>query len=152
MIKLVEYDEQFLDLSWLWLNDPEISALTDTKKFTKGSQRDWFERLPEKKDYLIWGIKYYEERIGVVGIKNIQNNKGEFFGYIGCKQYWGKSLGSQAIQLLKEYAVTVLRLRSINLKVLRSNLSAIGAYKKNGFVLTHEDSDYAFMECVLVNY
>lgn len=150
MISLVEYDEQFLELSWLWLNDPEIERLTDTKKFSKDSQRKWFDGLAGRKDYFVWGIRYLDERIGAVGIKNIQDNKGEAFVYIGCKQYWGKSLGTQAIKLLKEYAMTTLRLKSINLRVFKNNLLAIGAYRKNGFIVTHEDSDYAFMECTLV--
>ena len=38
MLSLVEYTEEFLELSWLWLSDPEIKELTMTPDFTKKEQ------------------------------------------------------------------------------------------------------------------
>ena len=37
------------------------------------------------KNYFVKGIKYNRERIGVIGLKNITKDTGEYFGYIGEK-------------------------------------------------------------------
>ncbi|EPJ8277656.1 GNAT family N-acetyltransferase, partial [Citrobacter freundii] len=98
MLKLVKYDESFLVLSWLWLKDPEISALTMTPEFTKEEQLIFFRSLEKRKDYFIRGITYQNEKIGAVGIKNINQDKGEYWGYIGEKKYWGQGLGKEIME------------------------------------------------------
>lgn len=135
MIKLEEYSEVYLELSWEWLNDKDIKALTNTPQFSKESQNVWFESLKNKTNYKIWGVSYDNIPIGVFGIKNIdtEDKVGEYWGYIGRKEYWGKGLGKQILLNLLNVAKDDLFLENIVLKVLIDNEVAINLYKKVGF-------------------
>ena len=66
-IEFTAYDESFLALSWDWLTDPEIKALTMTPDFDRAAQARWFESLPDRSDYLIWGVCCAGRPIGVCG-------------------------------------------------------------------------------------
>ncbi|EIZ9628650.1 GNAT family N-acetyltransferase, partial [Cronobacter sakazakii] len=79
-ITLTSYDREFLDLSWIWLQDPEIKKLTLTSDFTREQQLQFFHSLKERKDYLIFGIQLGTRKIGVAGLKNIKNDIAEYWG------------------------------------------------------------------------
>jgi RimJ/RimL family protein N-acetyltransferase len=139
-ITLENYDENFLELSWNWLNDPEIKHLTNSINFTKQEQLIWYKKIPEKSDYLIWGVKIDNFPIGVCGIKKIKNQKAEYWGYIGEKEYWGKGIGRQIINKI-EIKALALNIKTLNLKVIKTNHRAIALYIKMGFHLcrNHEN-------------
>jgi len=139
-VELVPYTEEFLDLSWIWLNDPEIKSLTNTPSFTKEEQISWFNSLPKRKDYKIWGIKLNGTPIGVCGLKNITDIDCEYWGYIGDKKHWGKGIGSKVMELLIEYAKDK-NLQSIWLTVLEKNLRAIKLYEKYGFLFETQEKN-----------
>ena len=40
-VEFLPYDEAFLSLSWNWLTDPEIKALTMTPDFDRAAQARW---------------------------------------------------------------------------------------------------------------
>lgn len=146
IVNFVDYDKKICDLSWKWLNDSEIKTLTMSPDFTKESQDKWFEGLPQRNDYLIWGIECDNTPIGVVGIKNIDfvDKSGEYFGYIGEKEYWSKGIG----KLMMEYSVKKMReykLEKLYLKVLNSNERAINLYLKKGFQIEHDTGEYLEM-------
>ncbi|MGL5344136.1 MAG: GNAT family N-acetyltransferase [Plesiomonas sp.] len=130
-LDIVFYSRDFLDLSWIWLNDPEIKKLTGTPDFTKEKQEDFFLSLP-KEDYLIWGLMYENKPIGVVGLKKIKNKRAEYFGYIGDKSYWGKGLFTDILRLILNECCKI-NLNKIYLKVSTDNHRAINAYLKNKF-------------------
>lgn len=131
-IEIVQYDQLILNLSWKWLNDPEIKRLTNTPAFTKSSQLEWFSSLPEKKNYFIRGVLYNSIPVGVCGLKVITLKDAEYWGYIGEKQYWGKGIGSSVLMRMESHAID-LSLQSIWLKVLVDNINAIRFYSKNGY-------------------
>ena len=145
---LVPFDVFFLELSWNWLNDEELRILVDIPKITKNQQLKWFHELPTKNDYLIWGILFGDNPIGVSGIKNINNNSGEYWGYIGDKNYWGKGLGSFMIQLI-EMEAKKIKLSKLYLKVLISNKKAIQLYQKSGFVQISVTDSHIFMQKII---
>lgn len=94
-VDLVDYDRSFLDASFKWLADEEIKFLTNTPSFSKDVQEQWFLSLSEKEDYYIRGILADGILIGACGLKHITNVDGEYWGYIGEKEYWGKGIGKQ---------------------------------------------------------
>lgn len=132
LVELSTYTKEFLELSWKWLNDPEIKTLTDAAEFTKQEQEKWFHSLPLKKDYKIWGVICDGQPIGVTGIKKITGIDGEYWGYIGEKNYWGKGIGSQMLNIIEQEAAG-MKLTSIWLQVLTSNERALQLYVKNGY-------------------
>ena len=135
-VELVPFDKRFFDKSRLWLEDEEVNRLTDTGELPTESDRlKWFESLPSRMDYLIWGVACEEEPIGACGLKNIQDFKAEYWGYIGEKTYWGKGLGSSMLKGVEQKAKE-LNLDELYLTVLGENNRAIGLYRKNGYFET----------------
>lgn len=132
MIQLVDYDESYLALSSKWLRDSEIKNLTHTPDFTDQQQRDFFSSLPSRKDYRIFGIDYQGRKIGAAGLKNIEAGVGEYWGYIGEKELWGKGLGQLIIGEVFVFARSI-GVTCVVLKVSPENIRAIKLYEKIGF-------------------
>ncbi|MCK4663295.1 MAG: GNAT family N-acetyltransferase [Bacteroidales bacterium] len=131
-ITLVKFDNEFLNLSSLWLQDDEIRKLIDAAPINSKQQMVWFQGLIKRKDYKIWGVIAGNQKIGVCGLKNINKTEAEYFGYIGEKSFWGKGIGQK---ILKEILIKAnsIRLSKVYLVVLTNNLRAIHSYKKFGF-------------------
>lgn len=143
-IKFVEYSEIFLEKSWEWLNDKEIKYLTCTPDFTKEQQKKWFLSLKNKKNYFIKGVLYNNIPIGVVGLKNITDTNGEYWGYIGEKEYWNKGIGMHLINHIIEYSKT-LKIQKIYLKIIKQNVRAFKLYEKVGFKVKIENLEEYIM-------
>lgn len=139
-LKLCDYDSVFLEKSWEWLNDPEIKYLTNTGDFSKNDQQDWFKNLPNLKNYKIWGVTYGQKPIGVFGIKNIQHGEGEYWGYIGEKDFWGAGLTNTIIDLIIDEARRI-GMTKLYLKVILDNVRAIKLYQKKGFYISDKETD-----------
>jgi len=148
MIRFVDYKEDFLEKSWLWLNDAEIKYLTNTPNFSKEEQKKWYESLKSRKDYIIYGITFNNKLIGACGLKNITHIDAEYWGYIGEKKYWGMGFG---IAILDEmiHKAKGLRLVKLWLKVIKDNERAIGLYKKKNFAIKKEFGNEYIMELIL---
>ncbi|EJC1152411.1 GNAT family N-acetyltransferase [Cronobacter sakazakii] len=147
-ITLTSYDREFLDLSWIWLHDPEIKKLTLSSDFTREQQLQFFHSLKERKDYLIFGIQLGTRKIGVAGLKNINNDIAEYWGYIGEKDLWGKGIGKIVIEEI-ECIANKCGVKKLYLKVSELNPRAIKAYHKSGFVISKSESNVIFMEKVI---
>jgi RimJ/RimL family protein N-acetyltransferase len=132
-LSLVPYSLEYLDLSWHWLNDPEIRELTMTPAFTREQQRAFFESLACRTNYHVWGVALDGKPIGAAGLKNQRNELAEYWGYLGEKEYWGMGLGRELILLVEDKAME-LGLSSLELKVSKKNLHAIRLYQSMGFV------------------
>lgn len=133
-VRLVPFDRRFLDLSWQWLNDPEIKQLTLTPDFTRKDQEQFFESLPTRTDYHVWGVEILEGLpIGAGGIKNIVGNSGEFWCYIGERDWWGAGIGGEILTLCEEKA-RGLGVRDILMIAAKDNFRSIQAFRKIGFV------------------
>ena len=121
-IQFLEFSRVFLALSYRWLS-PDI---------TKENQEKWFASLPDKNDYYIRGIAVDNKPIGACGLKHITSEAGEYWGYIGEKDYWGKGIGGRMLAFIEEYAKS-LGLKQIYLHVLHDNERAMRLYVKNGY-------------------
>lgn len=129
---LVEYNAVFLEKSWQWLKDPELKELTLTPDFTKQDQLNFYNSLPNRKNYWIRGIEENEKPIGAMGLKNITPNQAEYWGYIGEKEYWGRGIGPFMLEEAVKKA-TELGLQSLYLQVSAHNSRAKKLYEKKGF-------------------
>lgn len=148
-IELVEFNVDFFDLSKEWLSDIEINHLTNAGQLPSEEKRLlWFVSLPSRSDYLIWGVKYNGRPIGVSGLKQITNNRAEYWGYIGDKTLWGRGLGKEmlceTLQKAKERGLS-----GVYLKVRKFNQRAFHLYLKFGFKIDKEESDVYCMSIPL---
>jgi len=142
------FDENFLERSWHWLNDPEIKWLTMQPDFTRAEQLRWFAGLPERSDYLIFGISCAGVPIGALGLRHIAGNEAEYWGYLGDRNYWGAGLGGEMMGFIFNQA----RQRGLNelyLKVHKNNVRAIRLYIRVGFQTTGENGDAYHMRRTL---
>lgn len=139
------FDQSYLEKSFLWLSDPEVKRLTDTPNFSKKSQKEWFDNIPNNKDYLIWGVKYTTKQIGACGLKKIKEGTAEYWGYIGEKEMWGKGIGEVMLQKCLKKAHNI-QLKVIWLKVLEDNERAVRLYRKIGFIEYNRVNRYIYMK------
>jgi RimJ/RimL family protein N-acetyltransferase len=139
-IRLLSFDRRFLDCSFDWLNDPEIQALTLSKQVSRETQEAFFADLPSRVDYKIWGVAAPDgEPIGAAGIKNISGSSGEFWCYIGERDWWGRGIGPRILQLCEEEART-LGIEHLIMVAAADNDRSLRAFEKMGFALDAESS------------
>lgn len=127
-----EFTREVLEKSWEWLNDPQMRELTSTPEFDRESQAKWFEGLKNRKDYFIRSVWHKDKLIGVTGLKHLTDKEGETFGYIGEKEYWGKTVGIQGMEYLINYAKSI-ELESLYSVILKKNLSSYKLNRRLGF-------------------
>lgn len=132
--ELVKFDSEYLKYSWEWLNDPEIKKMTLTPNFSIEDQKKFFMSIEQRNGYWIKGIKYNHVPIGVMGIKNINSIEGEYWGYIGNKNYWGMGIGKLMLLAAVKKAEE-LSLSNLTLMVGNFNSRARNLYLKFGFNL-----------------
>lgn len=132
-----DFTYDVLQKSWEWLDDPQIKEQTSTTDFTKDSSEKWFENLNNRRDYFIKSIWHNDKVIAVMGIKHLNEIDGEVFGYIGDKEYWGKSVGVQGLEYLIEYAKSI-KLQSIYSVVLKNNVTSLKLNRRLGFEIDGE--------------
>ena len=144
-VSFVSFDERFLEASWRWLQDEELCKLINTTTPSKEQQQIWFNQLPYKTDYQIWGVEYNSIPVGVSGIKHIQVRSGEYWGYIGEKAYWGKGIGKEML-LLAEQKAKMLDLQQLKLHVLAENIRAVKLYQNAGYKIVSADDSFQLMQ------
>lgn len=145
-IQFIKYSHDFLELSKKWLSDPEIKRLTMTPDIQEEEQERWFHGLEQRKDYFIRGITADGNLIGAVGIKHIdfQERTGEYWGYIGEKQYIGRGIGKLMVtQMCREGKK--MNLDILYLKVAEYNVRAYQLYLKQGFMKKYEIDGTIYM-------
>lgn len=147
-IEFVDFDELFLNSSFIWLSDPEIKRLTMTPTISKEDQIEWFKGLKTRSDYYIRGITCDNKPIGAVGIKHISNNKGEYWGYIGDKDYIGRGIGKIMMENMCRYGLSI-GLKRLFLHVAEFNTRAINLYNSFGFSVIETNNGVLKMEKVL---
>ncbi|CAA9528358.1 MAG: hypothetical protein AVDCRST_MAG31-2141 [uncultured Sphingomonas sp.] len=144
-VRLVPFDRGFLDRSWVWLHDGETKRLTMTPDFTREDQRRFFESLPSRSDYRIWGVILDPEgAIGAAGLKHIGGGSAEYWGYIGEKSWWGRGLGGEMLAAVEAEARR-LGLARLNLRVAAENIRAVRLYERAGFERSEERSGVLVM-------
>lgn len=144
-LKLVKYDEIYLEKSWEWLNDKDIKRLTMTPNFTKEEHLEFFNSLDTRENYKIFGIAFNGLPIGACGLKNIESSKAELWLYIGNKNFWRKGFGRLVMELLEKIAKS-LNINQLYLKVLDENSSAINLYEYVGYIKNKQIANYIIME------
>jgi len=145
-LRLTTFSYFYLKKSLNWLNDPDVQAGMDIHyTITPEMQNSWFERLPYRKDYRIWGVECDGVPIGGCGFRNIQPESGELTCYIGEKDFRGRGLSSLMLQQAETKALE-LGFKEIKLKVLITNARAISLYHRCGYVEYEKDDKFVKMK------
>jgi RimJ/RimL family protein N-acetyltransferase len=136
--KLCVYERRHLAASRRWLNDPELMHLLDRARPVAELEQDqWFNRLHERQDTLMFAIEVQDEHIGNVWLVDIdvRHRKAELRIVIGEKNHIGQGAGTVAIDAMCAYAFQKLNLHKIYAYVLALNPRARAAFEKAHFVI-----------------
>ncbi|GIN86010.1 hypothetical protein J6TS2_23960 [Heyndrickxia sporothermodurans] len=98
-----------------------------------------FENIFKSKEYIFFTIYENDTQrpIGNTFLSDIdyKNRTAEFNIVIGEKEFRGKGYGTEAALLVLDYALNIVGLHNLFLKVFEFNKSAIRAYEKAGFII-----------------
>ena len=123
-----------------WRNDLDVMKTTSPSLdlYSIDETRDFVKNViinsNSSKSYIIEDIEN-NIPIGIMSLVKIdsKNRNAECIIDIGDKGYWGKGYGTEALNILLEYAFLELNLHRISLRVFSFNDKAIRLYDKLGF-------------------
>ncbi|MEO3944937.1 GNAT family protein [Gorillibacterium sp. CAU 1737] len=120
-----------------WLNDLEITVPLGGEAYTPifpERMRREIETDGQNHSFLIV-VNETIQPIGRCHLYSLDfiNNSGRLGIFIGERDQWGKGYGTEAVNLLLEYAFHLLNLNSIMLGVFEFNERALHCYRKAGF-------------------
>lgn len=135
-----------------WYADPEIAGLLrhDLEPLTSWQSRGYFDSfiLPSSARGTCFAIHERKTKrlIGTTALTDrVSSGAGVsalFRIVIGEKDVWGKGYGTEATRLVVEEAFDALGLSAVRLEVFRHNTRAIAAYKRVGFEVTGEHTEW----------
>jgi RimJ/RimL family protein N-acetyltransferase len=121
----------------LWLNDEEVNKYLITRYATVEGLKEYIRQKNESSNCLFFGIFWKEnnKHIGNIKLEPIDFElKNAVMGIlIGDKNYWGMGIGTDATNLITDYAFKNLDINEIFLGVLSENKPAVRVYEKCGF-------------------
>ena len=145
LVRLVAPTEEDALLLARWSEDAEYLRALDSDYARPVSAQEVARKLdPEQRDsnWLEFHLRTLEDDrlIGFVALHTIEWNNGAAMLSIGIGEpaYQGKGYGSDALQLILQYAFSELNLHRVGLDVISNNTHAIRTYEKAGF--RHEGS------------
>lgn len=123
-----------------WSGDGEYLRNLDTEYATPHNEEFYLSQInsfANAPDIIEFGIRTsnQEKLIGFISLHSIEwnNRLASLAVGIGDSSFRGKGFGSEAIQLILNYAFNELNLNKIELDVISNNINAIACYEKNGF-------------------
>jgi len=128
------------DLTYIlkWSNDPEIRGLTgEVRPMSLAKVEEFYERV-KSDDQRVWFIIALQEDDRVIGEAGLLRmfpawRTTDLTIIIGERETWGKGYGTEAINLLLDYAFGYLNFHRVAIGVVCLNEAALGFYEKVGF-------------------
>jgi ribosomal-protein-alanine N-acetyltransferase len=157
-IDLIPFDQQFVGQRYLsWVHDQEVTKylIQPSKKLTLQDLQEYVEILKASPDDYFFAIVYQELNLHIgnlrVGPISWDNSDTRFGIMIGDKNFYGKGLATEALELTLKFVFTILKLKKFTLEVPSLNIAACKVYekigmkiignKKNGFIRDDITSD-----------
>lgn len=145
-VRLQALDSQVLEPYLEMLADPEGRRLTaTTAAFTRTQIIDWLSSRSESPSRFDWAIfeKATDEFAGEIVLNEFDPKKNSMNLRISLRgpNWFGRGLGSEAVELVMNHVFDSTKLSKVTLSVLNDNHRAIGAYEKSGFQPGREYSE-----------
>ena len=139
------------ELLFSWINDRQLVRFSAAfRPIGKAEHDAWFDSLGNDPTKIIFAIRDLESQdlVGSVQIINLNqtHRNGEMVIRIGDPRFQGRGYGSAALRALLDYAWNKLKLHRLSAHVFKSNVRAIAAYKKVGFIEEGVLRESAFIE------
>ena len=121
-----------------WYSDEDVIKYSDNqfRKISLISQIEYVESCYRSNSEFLYGIFSDKKYIGNILLSNISiNHKTAELSYlIGDKNFWGKGIITEAINITIKIAINDLKLRKLYAGVCSENIGSIKALEKNNFV------------------
>ena len=86
----------------------------------------------------------YSGLVGIIGLKNIHiDNRKANLGYWIGESFWGNGIASESVELVINYAFSVLKLEEVYAYVYSQNKRSIRVLEKNGMTRVGEVNEYS---------
>ncbi|MGP4077600.1 GNAT family N-acetyltransferase [Halobacillus sp. K22] len=147
-VRLTLLDDHDIDHMTKWYNTTDYARHLDAlpaKPKRAEDLRKWRDEAHEHDSHFLFAIKEADQFIGFVELDGIlwtQQNAWLTIG-IGDPDMYGKGYGTEAMELLIQFAFHELNLHRLQLTVFEYNTAARRLYEKLGFV--HEGSHREFI-------
>jgi RimJ/RimL family protein N-acetyltransferase len=145
----VPFDETYLKRSAQWLQDPELNEMIRGAPYDPVAQRAWFEGLPDREDYVVWGMECDGVPVGVTGLKEIGVADGcKHWLYIADPESRGLGIGRWAF----EEALIEIRARGYTWfygDIAHDNLLSQRAHAAMGIRMLRDEGDTQLWGCPL---
>ena len=153
-IRLRSLTKKDFDKTYKWHNDLALRNLTLAHPFpvTDAQEEEWYDSLlkdrSNKNVYFGIEAKSSNKLVGIIFLTKISMiHKTCWLGvFVGDKNSRGKGFGSEAVNLIVDYAFNSLNLRKVSLEVVKSNKNAISSYKKIDFFQEGEMKKQVFID------
>jgi RimJ/RimL family protein N-acetyltransferase len=135
-VRLSDVNERY----YSWLNDPEIYQFLETRFVPRSLDNiaDFVKRMDAKENEPFMAICLKENDLHIGNIKlgpiNWHHRNADISLFIGDKNYWGKGLATEAIQVVTDYAFHMLNLNKIKAGCHATNLGSMKAFEKCGYL------------------
>jgi diamine N-acetyltransferase len=121
-----------------WSNDPEIRALTgEVKPMSRAEAEAFYDRVnsDEHRVWFIVALTENDRAIGEAGLLRMFPawRTTDLSIILGERDAWGKGYGTEAINLLLDYAFGYLNFHRVAVGVVGFNEKALRFYEKVGF-------------------
>lgn len=144
-----------------WLNDPNINQFLESRHQIQTIQscQSFISNLLSQGDSCFWGVycKQNDKHIGNIKLDPINGlyHRGTIGLLIGNKNYWGKGIATEAIQLVSNFAFQELALHKLDAGCYASNKGSEKAFIKAGFQVEGVIKDHfiyqnQFEHCILL--
>lgn len=123
-----------------WMNDPLVTQYLESRFYptTKASLEAYVERLQSDPNHVFLAIVAKDTDIHIGNVKLGPIDWIHRFADIGLlmgeSAYWGRGIATEVIQLVARYAFDQLDLRKVTAGCYSTNVAAIRAFEKAGFV------------------
>ncbi len=132
-----------------WLNDMEIGQFVTLSDTVLDIDKEGvlLRKLMDEEHIFAIVEKDTNKVIGNCGIHNVsQVHRNASLGiFIGEKTFWNQGIGTEATNLLLDFAFNILNLHNIYLSVLSYNKRAIRCYEKIGFKKIGVQREFMFV-------
>jgi len=122
-----------------WLNDSDVNQYLETrfKQQTLQSITEFIQSTVNNANEHLFTIRLKEnnQHIGNIKVGPVkhEHNIADISLFIGNKNYWGKGIATQAIQLITRYSIEHLHLRKLSAGAYFQNKGSTQAFIKSGY-------------------
>jgi len=140
-----------------WITDPEINQFLECRwsTFSRESLREYLNKVNDGEHNFLFGMYTIkgDQHIGNIKIGNVHpvHRHADIGLLIGEKSYWGKKIGTEAIDLATHYAFEQLNLNKVYAVVYENNLSSCKAFLKNGYKEAGKFKEHIFFKGTFID-